>query len=441
MTRPCPQFEPDLSAWLDGELEGAECQRMEAHLAACRACTRAVARLRGVSTVLRRWDAHETRYAATTGFRNRVLSRLGTPVETRSAPTPPPGPAPASRGARLAWRAPPAAAPMLAARGGFALLAPRFTAQRPTEVARLEAQVRELQGVLQELARSGDASAVRPIETAPAPERVGPLDPIIGPVPDEVDRGTAEGPVHEVWERDGARNVLRDFARENEDFRREKGYLDLEENFRAFEHANRAARGTTAAPPPLTPLAAFLRRVEVSLANLPDREKVQVWAIEIAASARSEAKPLLRSDEAIRTRDLAVSESGAHGDQTVLLANVSSSPVLVLAGDILVGGRRDRVAREDVLVAPGQRGLTLPTYGSGRAAVRRIGPSAPPVSRRSRSAPRWPRTARSSTAASTSRRSTASSSARSTPSRRRRAWAAFTTSTATRSLPTTPTAT
>ena len=75
--RACAHFEPELSAFLDGELLGEQARAVAAHVDRCPACAASVERLRAVGGVLRRWDAEETRYATTNAFRARVLSQIG----------------------------------------------------------------------------------------------------------------------------------------------------------------------------------------------------------------------------------------------------------------------------------------------------------------------------------------------------------------------------
>ena len=65
MKHPCPRYEPELSAYVDGETAPELRAEIETHLRLCAACRAAVTQLKGVSIVLRRWDAHETRYATT----------------------------------------------------------------------------------------------------------------------------------------------------------------------------------------------------------------------------------------------------------------------------------------------------------------------------------------------------------------------------------------
>ena len=76
MRPPCDKYEPEFSAFLDGELDAGEHARVAHHVEKCRACAAAVARLEGVSQALRRWDAGETRYTPSHAFRNRVIESV-----------------------------------------------------------------------------------------------------------------------------------------------------------------------------------------------------------------------------------------------------------------------------------------------------------------------------------------------------------------------------
>ena len=90
MNHPCPRYEPELSSYVDDELSPADRAEFDTHLRACEPCRAAVQQLRSVSRTLRRWDASETRYAISTGFRNRVFAEIEADVAPRR---------------RVAWRA------------------------------------------------------------------------------------------------------------------------------------------------------------------------------------------------------------------------------------------------------------------------------------------------------------------------------------------------
>ena len=366
---PCPRYEPELSAYVDGETTPALRAEIETHLRLCAACRAAVAQLKGVSLVLRRWDAHETRYATTEGFRNRVLSKLG--AATESSP------------AAVRWRIAAGFALVAAGLGTFALLRPRDASPSAAEIALLRADIERLQAELDR--RSASPRAPDAPDALPPIDRLGPLGPIVSrPSPDDA---PAAGPASvEVWEPHGNERILSDALPDHAEFTRERGYLALVEKVQKLEErqpGNPAESVTTAPPPVASGLALFLGEVRVASGNFPSYEQVQVWPIELASAGAATQPAAVSCSDAIARDMLAVVEGAS--TETVFAENKDAKlPVLVLAGDVLAdGGRRDRVARQDVLIAPGER-ISIPTYGCGRShpssskAFRRSDGVAPP---------------------------------------------------------------
>ena len=369
MTHPCPRYEPELSAYVDGETTPALRAEIETHLRLCAACRAAVAQLKGVSLVLRRWDAHETRYATTEGFRNRVLSKLGAATEASPA--------------AVRWRIAAGFALVAAGLGTFALLRPRDASPSAGEIALLRADVERLQAELDR--RSAAAHTPAAPDAQASIERLGTLPPVVSrPSPDDA---PAAGPANgEVWEPHGNERILSDAVRDHDEYNRERGYLALVEKVQKLEErqpGNPAESVTTAPPPVASGLALFLGEVRVASGNFPSYEQVQVWPIELASSGAATQSAAVPFSDAIGRDMLAVVEGAS--TETVFAENKDAKlPVLVLAGDVLAGGgRRDRVARQDVLIAPGER-ISLPTYGCGRShpsstkAFRRSAGVAPP---------------------------------------------------------------
>ena len=347
---PCPRYEPDLSAYLDGETTPEQRAEIDTHLRLCAACRSAVGQLKGVSLVLRRWDAHETRYATTEGFRNRVLSKVSASPETSSA--------------ALRWRIAAGFALVAAGAGAFAMLQ-RDAGPGAREYAELRDDVQRLRAELDRRAaasRDGDASASEPVK------RLDPLSPIVErPTPD--DQPAAGPAVAEVWEQHGDERILSDAVRDYDEFGRERRHFALvEEQMKRLEESRREAPAdsVTSAPPPVASgLALFLGEVRVAPGNFPSFKGVQVWPIELASADAARRPGAVSCSDAIRLEILTVVEGAS--TETVIAENKDAMrPVLVLAGDVLAGGRKDRVARQDVIVAPGER-TSIPTYGSGRA--------------------------------------------------------------------------
>lgn len=350
MTHPCPRYEPELSAYLDGETTPALRAEIESHLRVCDSCRAAVGQLRLVSRTLRRWDAQETRYAASTGFRNRVLSKVGAGRATGRSDA--------------AWRIAAGIALVAAGAGGFALVSPRLADRDPAANDRVAAQLDRLEKLLRERPAT-NAGAVSP-DGAAGVERLAPLGPVVAePVPDDAPPAPAAAP--DVFEPRGDEHFLRDALPDHDAFSRERRFLALQEQLRRMQEspvasAERPTSEHTAAP---SPLATFLGEVRVAPGNYPPFEQVQVWPIELTGARPSDRPRAIPCAEAIAQEILSVTESPTRETIVVEVNPDSKRPVLVLAGDVLAGGRQDRVAREDVLVAPGEK-LSIPTYTSGR---------------------------------------------------------------------------
>lgn len=348
MKTDCTRYEPELSAYIDGETDPAFAAEIEAHTAACRACAAGLARLGGVSRALRRWDAHETRYAASTGLRNRVLAKLG--VAERAGP------------GLGAWRAAAAAALVAAGAGTYALVAPRIGREPAADGAVLEALAARLERAI--LERGAPAPAAPSRDTAAIP-RVEPLGPVVArPAPDDTAPAPARAP--EVWEQRGDERILRDALPSFDTFASERRSLALEEEIREMREMRVARDESPTSAPKVSEsqLATFFGELRVASANYSSFEGLQVWPIELA-QARARDAALLTSEEAIAKDILSVTEGSVR--ETVVAVNSDPRrPVLVMAGDVLAGSDQDRVVREDVLVGPGQR-ISIPVYSCGRA--------------------------------------------------------------------------
>jgi hypothetical protein len=67
-------------------------------------------------------------------------------------------------------------------------------------------------------------------------------------------------------------------------------------------------------------------------------------------------------DEALRRGDLEVRERGRGVVSEVVATNRSGSHILLLAGEILVGGKQNRILGRDVLLGPWSREVVIPAY-------------------------------------------------------------------------------
>jgi hypothetical protein len=345
----CAHFEPELSAYLDGELDAAERARLDAHLHACARCAAELRELRRVGESLRRWDAQETRYAQSTGFRNRVLARVGghadAPVEEIRT------------WRRAAWAAAAAAGVV----GAFAWATTRPAAVGGADLDDLRARVEAVERSVASLpAGEHGAHDATGAARADLPDRIGDIPPIVGPA---ARASVASVPEDErdPWEARGDGMLLRDAVPEYERFVNERRRLSIEERLARVERKDTGsgATATVAAPAP-TPLGALLAQASVSTTHFPPFERVQVWPIEMSNAPRG-PRPLLL-EAAIDERAVAVTED-AQGNVVAENSDLKGRSVLLLAGDVIRGGRCDRVLRESVLLAPGRR-MSLPVFGA-----------------------------------------------------------------------------
>jgi hypothetical protein len=112
-----------------------------------------------------------------------------------------------------------------------------------------------------------------------------------------------------------------------------------------------------------------------------DRIRVlpEVRAGEAPSGGGSLGTDLRRFLESVRVGELQVTERDQATVSSLVIENRGSVPVLLLAGEILQGGKQNRIVLEDVLVPPRSGPLTLPVYcieqgrwvGDGKAFVPR----------------------------------------------------------------------
>ena len=67
-------------------------------------------------------------------------------------------------------------------------------------------------------------------------------------------------------------------------------------------------------------------------------------------------------DAAVRSGDLRVLEKGSGSVPSVMVENVGRTPVLLMAGEIVLGGRQDRIIRQDVVIGPRSGPVEVPVY-------------------------------------------------------------------------------
>ena len=80
--------------------------------------------------------------------------------------------------------------------------------------------------------------------------------------------------------------------------------------------------------------------------------------VPVLASGRISAHPAMRTlDDALRSGTLRVAELGSASVPHVLVDNRGWQPVFLMAGEIIIGGKQDRVIREDAVI-PARSGPT-----------------------------------------------------------------------------------
>ncbi len=379
-TRVCDRFEPELSAFLDGDLDESESRSVAAHADRCPSCAASLERLRAVGSVLRRWDADETRYATTNAFRARVLSRIG-PEASDGTPmavsAPPLRVVPANQ---ILVRA--AAAALVIVSLGAAYSMTRSSASG-TDLARLEHSLLlalEERNAAADDTTAGtatDGGATPIVATAMTIERLSPWETVVTPSEDTPSSlQAAPRPVPEVFEEHGDVRILQDAFAQWDRVQRELRELALrevrEDVLRLQASAVAAADRPTSDEIPVTPLGRYLGSLQVAEGSFAPYQQVQVWPIVRAASGDNSVAAPLPVDEALGFKVLHVREGSQ--PETLFLENTDrrGRSVLVLAGDVFHGGRRDRIAMEDVLLLPGQeRHVRALGTGDTRRSTRR----------------------------------------------------------------------
>lgn len=387
MNPACTEFEPELSAYIDDELAAEARAKLEAHVSHCRNCTVELQRLRRTSAVLRRFDAHETASAGSTGFRNRVVARItgdATGASHAAAAdrserhdrhdAAEPGRTSAHAAAAGTGRVLRVSAfsPLVAAAAAAAVVTVAFAWNSFGPESARSADLRDLEtrvaGLRQELAARAADRPELPVRSGGAPigpERLGAPDRVVSAEP-------AAGPAspEQPWDDVGdGTTILREARPALDDFRAEQSRITFEERIRALTQ-----NATTSGPRPTptetatvaTPVASWLAGLRVADAKPVSHKQVHVWAIEGDASSRDASKPsqVLLAADALDLKVLSVRED-ENGNVIAINSDRKHRAVLLVAGDVLRGPRQDRVVSEDVIIGEG-RSAVLRVFTSGR---------------------------------------------------------------------------
>jgi hypothetical protein len=390
----CRTLGPEITALLDGELPGPAAAAVEAHLRACPACAGLARDLAGVGRALRAWDADDPAPPASAGFRARLLAR--TPSEGRAPAlrAVPPAPAAPGRLLRLVPAAAAAAAVLAAGSAGWMLASARFDAGGPSVPAAVApAAPPSARALLADAARHAAAgrddlerrAVLAAWGTDPSdPEVRAALGRVLGfdpgalaaasPTPAEapVPAAPAESPAgspdaaaggggESLWIgpwRFGAPGAYDAFLAYRDRAR------EMEIASAAREQSVAAGSPTVAAPrsepPEPDPLARLVASLEVGhgvgggggggaprgLVLYPLR----------SPGGLPGAPDLLDLPGALAARRAEVHETPGRSPSSVLVSNLDPSrPLLLLAGEVLDGGRADRMVARDLVVPPGAR--------------------------------------------------------------------------------------
>ncbi len=414
--RRCGALEAEISALLDGELAAPEAAAAEAHLRSCPSCASAARDLAAVSRTLRTCDAGEPPVPVPAGFRARVLASAapGSRLAGRLPAGEPSDPSMPSPSPFLRWLpALAAAASFLAVAGlGAALrsgeVSPGFSGEGAVETARAAPPTaQEFLARAEGHRAAGRADLER--QSLLAALGLAPGDPGVreafarayGFDPSVLDRRAEEqgipgaaasrvpgsGPEEGGGESPSLWIGPWKFASPGA----YDGFLTFREKSRALEvaqaarEASRASESRTVAsvrepPQRPDPLARTLASLRVG-APVGGNGSVQypgivVYPLRAAAGVPAAPGDVLSLPEALESRRAEVLDSAGRSAGTVLVSNLDPErSLLVLAGEVVRGGRADRMVARDVLVPAGSRNVPIPVYAVdvGRGSSRSYG--------------------------------------------------------------------
>ena len=385
----CTRIEAEISALLDGELPAPEAAAVEAHVRSCPSCAALARDLAAVGRTLRS-TVSPSAAPVSPAFRAGVLAKVGV---VRRIPKPAVSPirvapirawipaasaaaaafaAVIAGGAYLGFRVVPSVAPPIEPPAGRPLDAPTLLASAETHRASGRADL-ERRDVLAALGLAPEDPAVRAafgrafgFETEAAalpPAAAGDPPPADAGAPVEVDSP-------ELWigswtfESPGAYDAYTAFRDRSRGFEMEvAGREDVPAVPGTVTVA--AERPVPAEPDPFTRALAGL--VVGSPAGGDGSASYQ--GITVFPLSREGAVAAVPADlpaslaSALETGRAVVRDAPGRSAATVLVSNLDAGrSLLVLAGEVLEGGRADRLVARDVLVAPGARNVAVPVY-------------------------------------------------------------------------------
>jgi anti-sigma factor RsiW len=384
MREACTRFEAEISALIDGELPAPEAAAVEAHVRSCPACSVLARDLAAVGRTMRAVESEAPPEPVSPGFRARVLASVG--AERRAPREAVPAPVPSLAGRILPWLpAASAAAASFAAvlvggayLGGRAVDLPADRPEVPTAAPAAGLPDRARLEILAAFGNAPDDPAVRaaferefgfdPAARSPSPAPAGvaaaPSAPSgTAPGADAVD---PSGP--DLWvgslrfETPGAYDAYtawRDRARGMEMAVASRVDVDPGQDPVTVAEARPV-------PPPPGPLARALEGLVVGAPAGGDGsaswQGIVVFPLSRPGAAVAGPLPL-SLPAAMEAGRAVVRDAPGRSAATVLVSNLDPDrPLLVLAGEVLEGGRADRIVSRDALLPAGARNVAVPVY-------------------------------------------------------------------------------
>lgn len=126
-------------------------------------------------------------------------------------------------------------------------------------------------------------------------------------------------------------------------------------------YAETKAPAGGAAPAALSERAALLAPIQVDSLTLTPIVAVQA-AIAIAPGAPATKLPdMLVLDEAMANKQVKISEQDAQSVNNLTLTNTADRPVFILAGEVIIGGKQDRIIGANTIIPP-KTTLSVPVF-------------------------------------------------------------------------------
>ncbi|MEZ4265689.1 MAG: DUF6569 family protein [Myxococcota bacterium] len=112
-------------------------------------------------------------------------------------------------------------------------------------------------------------------------------------------------------------------------------------------------------PPPVAPAHAILAAADIGQPTTAGR--VTIWPLQ--ARVPTPDTEFATLDEASARREITVEEVGDGGTvNTLHVTNTSKQTIYLMAGEVLLGGKQDRIVGRNTLVPPGATALEVPVF-------------------------------------------------------------------------------